>query len=95
MNLPLVCFCSLNTLNFQLSLPCLHSVTSTQFTLLLPEIFLSSFLLSSCLFIFSCEIMSFISFTFILVGISGGSWDKGMCPTHSGELEVAHSVLPQ
>lgn len=32
--------------------------------------------------------MSFISFSFTLVGVSGGSWDKGMCPTHCGEWKL-------
>ena len=32
--------------------------------------------------------MSFISFTFISVGVSGGSWDKGVCPFHHGDLKV-------
>lgn len=37
--------------------------------------------------------MSFISLTFILVGVSGASWAKSMCPTHHSDLEVAYSVL--
>ena len=60
-----------------LPLPCLHSVTSTQFPVHLPKILLSSLFCS-------CEIMSLISFTFILAGVSRGSWDRGMCPPHHG-----------
>lgn len=37
--------------------------------------------------------MSFISLTFILVGVSGESWAKSTCPTHHNDLEVAYSVL--
>lgn len=78
-----------NTLNFQLPLPCLHSLNSIQFTLQLLKV-LSFPLLSAHLFLFffSCEMMPFISCTFTLVGVSGGSWDKSMCPTHCGEWKL-------